>query len=1741
MSNQFYRYLSNRLEEFFKNNKIKPGERFYFDIDDKNQVEDFYRCLKDQNNTEEFSYKHMNGGEYKTFLLKYENIDVVVASATNVTNAYLVTIRNASNVQTGNWKDKALLILCEEGNDSIKSGCCNLKNEGMPFNIKSIASNLNNDISESNLCNADKYVAEYCVNKKYRDEYISSIWDYADILSIINKGKIEDDDYEKFGLFRDNSLDTYTKSARDKRLKENQHLHDLVEKYQDYDDKKDQLEKFFGEDGAKELSKDNWCSYDFNKVYKYHDDNNKQKPLEYIESNKKITAEGLVFWEREESSTASGKRKKHIIVFNDGKDEVNLSFLFSDRLSKNFINIKDRVHMQARGRSLYMKLPCNKTGDPQFYKLVYKHKDQTKSKYDFNIVIVNIEENILESIKTKYVVSTRNKCLSIGDTDKISFGNSTNKRYENINESGKVINITSDDNVELSIGLSNNEDNSIKFVLQSLKGNIQIEVKESASKSRPIRSTEIIGKKYQMKQDFIYDNGVIKQGTGEFYIKDTMKELIAIEKNIIDNQIFYGKKDINGINKIYVKYSEELENAYLDILDYYKRNDSTPTLSYINTELEDLYKKYIEIYNKEIEAIEENDKVSNIDTKKYLHKIGLIEDGYIIYLSPFSPLNIAYRLEYKNQIDGQDINTSIIERLVPNNLLPYIYNDEKELFAPVIQQENLEWIKYENKRKVSIGEVNAFVAAVIQEKLEQFIKNFSYLFIKGSNAPIKINVINIANDKEVVKGIVKFIKKQIEHGSEKIIPIEVNVYNKLKETSFREFLSESSLERLELDYDIDFNTNKKQLDKVDVWRLIIDNIQCNIDSGEEYKYCHISFYNPGYEDKEAEEMISSLESGLSLGGMLSTLTSNHDQDDYRIGFGMKNILSQKNDLIRTSINMNQFTLNCSSNLFNPYKKDLSIVTMPLMMNSKVRDKLYDSSHWVTFIEPSFGLEYFKEEKNNNLIVIHYSDQYSTSKYDTITVTNKCDQYITIIKEFLEEKGIHDIQEDRIKNVIKNFNAINGQWLLNLVAHKNHDEREKISILSAIKYVLSILDHQDIIWIPISLEEILRVSKAVKLYGTSEIFSIRELKESGVYSDDLIFIGVNIKDINNLKMYYYPVEVKIGYKDGDFKVKGKEQINKTYKLFKKQLAKFNEENEVIFKNKFFRNFFSRLLISNAEKMIINNLWKEKEIDRINELKKYLLDDQYEISYNLESAIGKGALISFKKDNSYRRMIIENDGILSIELTEDDSYKSVSKYIQEVCDEINSENSEIRKEDLLANKNLESLTEIYSTYDEEDEYEDEEDNDFTEETTPKDTSHEEYTDEKVEITEIESNNLGETSKPIMPLDIEKYKNIAEGNAVYKTNKDCRVLIGEVEGSTKKIYWEYDNKSLDNRHMLITGKSGNGKTYFIQCALLECMKYNIPSVIIDYTDGFKMSQLEKKFKDFMGDGIKQFVVCQDKFPLNPFKHGKKELDEGMYVDEDDIDVAQRFASVIGAVYSDLGSQQINAIYEAVLNGLKKHGDKLTLKLFREELIEIGTSYAKTATSKLAILIDKSPFQEDGNFDWSQLDVGKILLIIQLTGFSADVKKIITEIILWDLWNYKAQFGKKENPFNIVLDEVQNLNFKDNSPCKKILTEGRKFGWSAWFATQFLEGQFDKSIINSLQNSGQKIYFAQVESEASNVANILAKDNNKKEWTQRLLGLEKGSCISYGPILDKNGKLTTISEKVKIISLDDRVKNID
>ena len=1700
MSKEFYRYLSNQLVKFLEKRMIKCGERFYIQLDEENQVEEFLNVLKEDENSHEFKYKHDQGSEYKTFFIEINGVKLVVASTKDVTSGYLVTIRNASREQQGEWENTALLILCCKPLDSIKGGCCDLRKDGMPFSVKYISNNLEDIIENSKLSKIDKEILKFYTSKKMSDYYNSSLWDYEEILSVVNKGRVEECDYQNMGLFIDKSLNSYNKKSIQKRLKDNSNLFSRVETCHQYEDKVQQLEKFFDDKGVDILKKESWREVDFTLAKESSENNMKDKPLGYLESNDKHITEEIVFWERPKSDTASGKRKRHIIVFNKGNTEnVVLTFNFDDTLSKEFINNKSKEFMSVSGKKMKIELPVDPY-ESKFYKLIYENENKSKSKYEFFIAIVNIEESLIKNIKTNYEITagsgSKNRIRIINNGSEIKFGCGKDCDEVDVNVTDETIHIEETDCIRISNSSAAWSDDSLRFILESNTGKIPVEIKENNLMSTPIKSLSILKQKREFKESFIQEQNKIIRGTSEFYLEEKLKQFLNKEKEIIEKGIFYGIQDINGITSKKVEFSDELINAYNDIIEYYRRIESIPSLCYLNDEIRDLYEKYIKIYNKEIEDIEEREIISNNKLKKDLLKLGTIETESQILFSPLSPINIAYILELYNQLDDEVIENHILTRLNANNLLPYIYNDDNEVYKPIYQKDNVEWIVFEKKEKVSVGVTNAYVARVVSEKLQQFISNFNYLFSKNYKSPIKINIINIKNDNEVVKGVFEFIKGQILKNINNIIPVEIRIYNEEGVSEFDRFFKISSIEKIEEEFNISFSSKNNEIDEIDVMRIAFDNIKYFKSKKNDYSYAHISFYKSNDDKNPAEYNTSSMESGISIGGLLSTVTSNNNENDYRIGFGSRHLIKCDNELIRTTLNINEFATNQYNGGINPYRKDTSIVTRPLIMDEDVKQKLYDSSHWVTFIEPSFGLEYFEEADENNLIVIHYSDQYTaTEQYDTITVTNKSTQYKYIIQEFLKNKQIK-ISNKQMNEVIKSFNSINGEWLLNLIANKGEYDREKLSIISALKYGLALLNHEDIIWIPISLEEILRVSNAVRLNKSEGIFSVKNLNKKGIHSDDLIFIGINIKDTHNIKLYYYPVEVKIGYNFANVIDKGTEQIEKTYALIKEQLGKYEKDGRKLFKNKFFRNFFINIFISNSQKFIQNDIWPEKNIERINEFKNLLLNDDYMISFELEKFIGKGALISFKKDNHWRSINKEN-GVMFVELTEDDAYYGIAKTVNDIVEEINVGKTDILTDDLLCTKDLSIVAE---------------------------TSEKAMRDNIIDVI----------------AEVEQEKMISRIN-IDKSNDSIRVLLGKLEGSAKKIYWEYGNKELTNRHMVITGKSGNGKTYFLQCALKELADSGVPAVIIDYTDGFKPSQLEKEFKEYLGDRLQQFFVCKDKFPLNPFKRGTKELDDDIYMEEDDVDIAERFKSIIGAVYKDLGVQQLNAIYQSVISGLQKYDGKLNLRAFSNELEELNSSYAQTAHSQLSLLIDKNPFEESKDFNWSNLDTeGGKVFIIQLTGYTKDVQRIITEMILWDLWYYKTQNGSKDKPFAVILDEAQNLNFGDNSPCTKILTEGRKFGWSAWFATQFLKGQMGKSTINRLQNAAQKIYFAQTEEEAVSVANNFADNNeDKKNWTKKLINLEKGSCISYGPIADDDGNiLSTQPVKIKITSLNERIK---
>lgn len=387
----------------------------------------------------------------------------------------------------------------------------------------------------------------------------------------------------------------------------------------------------------------------------------------------------------------------------------------------------------------------------------------------------------------------------------------------------------------------------------------------------------------------------------------------------------------------------------------------------------------------------------------------------------------------------------------------------------------------------------------------------------------------------------------------------------------------------------------------------------------------------------------------------------------------------------------------------------------------------------------------------------------------------------------------------------------------------------------------------------------------------------------------------------------------------------------------------------------------------------------------------------------------------------------------------------------------------------------------------------------------------------------------------------------------NQEVKILLGKSKLSREKIMWNYTNKSMANRHLLITGKSGQGKTYAIQSFLMEFAKAGIPAIIFDYTEGFTNKKLHDTFKEQLQGRIKQNLIKINKMPMNPFLcqtiNIHEIMDEEVLAEmteeqirihsrEDSVAVASRMASILSHVYT-FGDQQYAAIYQACKRGIDTYKDEMNFEWFRKLLEEMNTKEAKTVLNKLTPFLDTNLFDTKGTMDWSEmLYHGGMVNVIQLTQIPRDMQIVATEFVLWDMWYYSLLHGEEGKPFIVVLDEAQNLDFGEKSPSNKILTEGRKFGWSGWFATQFLKGQLKEDEIGRLQQTSQRIYFRPPDNEITSMAASIDQDRTHvTEWVNKLKKLQKGNCIVTGDSLFGEHGQKLVPLQISVSSMEERM----
>ena len=1637
MSEQFYSYLAEKIIEFFRANPLTPGSKYNIQFEKEEEVRNLYEKLKDNTYYRDYEYKDPNGEvKYNSYQLDFNGVQLIVsATIDDVQPDFLTRLRNMVGVETG-YETKAILFIHNTTLDSIMGGTESFAKEGMPFHIDSIQKDIKSELEGSSFTEVDKEIINIDLERKknvlFKDN--NSIFEYREVLDILNKGCINREQYKDFGLFYDSKLSEFEGKELKNRIKDNALYFNRVDEIHNYGTPETQLEKYFEEKGIEKLKGSDWKDVEYKEVKKSVDEKKLIKPLEYLSASQE--------WDKEEGPSKAKSRIRNIIVFNENRAEsVDLEFSFDDYLRKEYIyKTEGEVDASTSGKKLKVTIK-DIEGKSNFYKVIYKDE---KVKFEFKIVMLKCNEKYLESIKSRFslVVKKKEQYISVNTNDSsITFnefaeGNITN--YE-IDSNNDVINIENDEKLTVKISENFEYENDSDLARFNLKiGNelVPIGMVGTTEKIVPIEGFKVWKLKREKSSDFkLIGDNKLQHGTREYFTRDEFRKNLELEKQIINLEGLSFIDTVDGLEAIDLDLNSDVKKAYCNILEYYRVYKKLPSLTYLNDDLKSLYDDFVNVYIKALNNIEEGSYLTQ--SEKNLFKIGTIkrevEDRELIFTS-LHPLNIAYQLHLLNCIDDETMVDEVLKKFTSTYLLPYIVDENDKLYIPMEQQHTPEWKYYVDENLPRYKSSRDFVSKLVNEKLDEFVGHFKYMFEMGNNAPIRINLINTGDSKEILQGIFKYYIKQLKGDKAKeVLPMDLFIYSNKNITNvFEEVAFNENINKLKEIYNLDLKVD--HMSEEDVLNLYREKVRFYTKKLEEgIEYAHITFLEMNNEAKKVTSNMDDIPSGIILNGMISGVPSVFLGDSYRTGFGTK-YTNTDNKIMNIATRLNAVNACSAGEPFN--SNQCKAISVP--NNSKITlDKIYDASHWITFIDPKVDLNFFKNDpKAKDLLIIHYSDQYTTAGgYDAITVTRKSGPYQRVIEEFLTKKGVENAH-DYSPSIINMFNAVNGDWLLRLLSSKSHFPKEKISILSAIKLALAEFKKDNIIWVPISLEEVLRVSGGAGLKQSEGFFSAKNLGfDNGVTSDDLLLVG--IETINNeVFVHYYPVEVKIGENNSTYIQKGIEQAKRTKKIFNETLLP-DENGDLTSTQKVYRNFLMQLVITSAEKLNLYNVCDEENwIQVINsDLRRRLLNEEYEISSSFDHSIGKAAVISFKKGVTFNNVRVE-DEVMVIEMSEEDGINFITKSVKEIREIVDGVDV-VGTESTVVN-DIPDIKEIGDSSDGIDII----------------TQTELLPDES-ETNEVVGTTITETKSDYIP-------------EVNDEERNMQILFGINEKNNKEVYWyPNDTDKVFHTNTGIIGTMGTGKTQFTKSMITQIYresKYNVDGkkvgiLIFDYKGDYNKSKT-----DFI-EATNANVYELYHLPFNPLSVIKAVNSKPMLP----LHTANSLKVTLAKAFG-LGIKQETLLRDLIMEAYEKRGiiknkpdtwdnpaptlkDVYDIYVNREDLKE-DSLYAAFSN-----LIDFEIFEPDPHQTKSLFELIDGVTVIDLSGYDPDIQNLVVAITLDLFYSQMQAYGHSGVQGNlrqlnkmILVDEADNFLSKDFETLKKILKEGREFGVGTILSTQLL-----------------------------------------------------------------------------------------
>lgn len=1552
------------------------------------------------------------------------------------TEDYLTTIRNSVGVDGGKYENFGVVyILSDSILSSIITACQDLQAIGGPLH----ASYIIKDIKEKAETEISKDLERKYLDKHLNklSEYIAdgtcNLFDFKHALNVLADKSLRNH-YNELDFFNDKAVYDGSFKPTDAEIENRvSRSHDIFRKVSDImneDDDTDKLkllQKFLDEKLSKKIvNAENWKSIDFQEFLDSIERKAATANLELLDIE--LPSEGLMT--SMVINTQGNKKKKstsYIIVCDQADSlgqQVKISF------NKEIKKISSDV-CQTQGQTLKVTV-----GDT----LIKQSIGLNDNHHDFFMMMLPCHKNFFRDIEDYFTINKKGEVVVVvpDEADVLTFGKGTD--ILSIPIDNKVV---WNDNAKLEVPVvADDENDQVDFVVDFGGKEVKITLKLNVAKPvPPARPGSILKGTYE-------GGDVIVDGTPQ-PIYSYWKKYLDWEQAFISNGCSHINYAYNGLTGEYEPEYEKLElpnsvqKTLNQIFTYYNKRNTIPSLCRMNDELRILYTNYWKAIVTSVDSIPNGMRCMRRE-EYLLTKLGIVSTWERHYLSPFHPVLIAYALEYDKQYDEKEESTFAKKLLSPFYLLPYIFinSQAKRPYTDKELGEINNWLSYESIVSKPQERTNDITTKMVWTKMDAFIKHFKYLF-QDKDCPIIISTIGIADDTNVIKGVVEFIRKQYSEGIQKI---ELHEYvNNLMEETFFEKLNRldsvdaitRELESLNLKMESKGDYTSQEMIHQLFTRVSFYKHELKAEN-EQIGYSHIAFYQMNTGTEFIRQVTSEMRTELSFNGLISIPSTFNKSGAYIIGYGTNGVKATDGYIFPMANALNTLYANEEHDGSSVFSNNTCVAKRYKFSTSDLLNSIYENANWVTFINPEVDINFFYKQ---NLYVVHYTDQYTiNAKYDSITVTKHVDQYENMLRKSYEKYALSSEKFQHFNETMMNyFNCLNGNWMLSIVNKTEDQIREKMSIVAASIAMLRFMSrNKNVHWIPVSLEEILRVTGSIGL-PQDYIFTKKSLGAKGTMSDDLLMIGLDTTNVNEIQLYLYPIEVKCS-KNSSMADKAGKQVSQTFIQLKEHL--FGDAN---FTKNIYRTFFASQFLTNAEKLNANNLLSDVEYMEIEKYRFELLNLKYTLKETLPiKEMGSAAIVSFYShaSHSISTSLVENVPVCEVHFSEQECFQFVA--------EPEYNHMKFLETDMIM-IDAETINAI--------------DNPMI--SAPIDT-----TESIIELTEIEDNDVPvvNSNSAVAPEELSRNDDAPDVEAkrdikvddVLKVSHSIKIKVGHAQSGHREIIFEPNNtKMVSHPNMGVIGTMGTGKTQFARSVIAQFAKEGVNNVgskpvgmlVFDYKGDYK----DKEFLDAVGGTCYKF-----NYPFNPLKLVVNDEVEGMNLPAITADrIADSFAKAYG-----LGLKQQSNIKQVIIDTYKDSGITKEPSSWVNSvptMEQVINKYFETydANDKAFALFDKlrdyTIFSTDNCNCVSLFEWLDSVRVIDLTLYPDDTKKVIVSLILDLFYAEMRQLGgsKQENGFRelramIMVDEAHQFLKKDFNSFRSIISEGRMFGVGMILSTQ-------------------------------------------------------------------------------------------